>query len=75
MESECQFSFSDLYEAAFGRKPTLEEIAYLKNFSQEELNKRVKEWAKKADWNALDIVGTDGKIYTAFYPKWGKRLL
>lgn len=74
MGPEKNYSFADLYEAAFGKKPAPERIVILLSLPQEEINEVVKEWAKQADWNALDVVGTDGKTYTAFYPKWGKRV-
>jgi hypothetical protein len=71
---ECQYSFEDLFFAAFGRKASLQEIEEFNQLSQESKNQKVKEWAGLADWNVVDRVGVDEKVYTAFYPKWGKRV-
>ena len=71
---ECAYSFRDLFQAAFGREAKPEEMDEFSHLTQEEKNQKVKEWAKLADWNTLDKVGADGQTYTAFYPKWGRRL-
>ncbi len=74
MADNKNYSLADLYEAAFGRKPAFEEIAYLSNLSKEELDQSIKRWAEWADWNVLPVIGLDGRTHLVFYPKWGKRL-
>lgn len=68
MGIECNYSFFDLFRAAFKREPTIEEIAQFENLDQESKNKQVKGWAEKAVWQTKDKIGSDGKTYTAFAP-------
>ncbi len=65
---ECDFSFQDLYAAAFG-KDQKEFTEDLSNLPQKKINVLVKTWAKKANWETEDRVGSDNMVYTAFYPK------
>lgn len=44
-----------------------EEMDAFTNLSQEEKNKKVKEWAEQAHWIVEDRIGSDGITYTAFY--------
>lgn len=67
METSCQFSFDDLFQAAFGRVITEKERRELYGLSQTDRNQRVGEWAKKAGWQTEDRVGTDGIEYRAFW--------
>lgn len=74
MNPACAHSFKDLFEAAFQRPATPEEIEQFRQLSQAEKNTKVREWAKLADWNCSDELGTDHQVYAAFWPKWGKRV-
>lgn len=65
---ECDFSFSDLYKAAFGKNLSKKEKESFANLTQIEINRLVSKWAKKASWKTQDKKGDDGKIYLAFYP-------
>lgn len=64
----CNYSFEDLYKAAFGKEITLQEKKELKKLPQEKINITVKEWAKKANWKTSEIKGSDGNIYLSFHP-------
>lgn len=68
MAIECAFSFRDLFIAAYGREPDGRELQLLYALSQEERNKTVKRWAKKADWEVTERTGSDGVTYLAFAP-------
>ncbi len=68
MGIECNFSFFDLFRAAFKREPTVEEIAHFENLPQSGKNELVKEWAQEAAWETQDKMGSDGQLYTAFAP-------
>ena len=74
MHDECSYSFWDLFEAANKRQATVTEKNNFQKITQEERNKLVKKWAKKASWGVDDRVGSDGKIYTAFCPLWNQTL-
>lgn len=68
MDASCNFSFWDLYTAAFGKPPT---TAFKTNFlsqPQTVINKNVQEWAEKAQWKTEERIGTDKKLYLAFFP-------
>jgi hypothetical protein len=69
MLTECNYSFTDLYIAAFGRTPSEEELLNFGKISQFERNILVKQWAEKAGWEVKDKIGTDGQVYTAFAPE------
>ena len=68
MGIECDYSFYDLYRAAFKRQPTLEQIAHFESLPQSGKNELVKQWAAAAAWETQDKVGSDGVTYTAFAP-------
>jgi hypothetical protein len=68
MSEECQYSFSDLFEAAHKRGLQEAEAMKFVLASQEEKNKIVKELASLAGWKIEDRIGSDGKTYTAFSP-------
>lgn len=70
MGIECDYSFKDLYFAAFGEAPTQDEMVEFLRLDQDVRNERVKLWAEKAGWGTDDRVGTDGPVYTAFCPLW-----
>lgn len=68
MGSECNYSFFDLYEAAFGRKISLKEKMAFQQLSQEEINDLVLVWAEEAGWKTTKKRGSDNKIYRSFHP-------
>lgn len=71
MTNNCLYSFADLFEAAFERKADSTELASLYSLPQEERNRLVSVWAAEAGWLTKDVRGTDGVIYTSFWPKDG----
>ncbi len=73
MSIECQYSFDDLYLAAFQSELSDAERAGFKTLLQSELNRLVADWAAKAGWHTAERVGSDGKIYLAFWPDLSKR--
>lgn len=64
----CNYSFDDLYSAAYGKKITLQEKKELQKLPQEKINSCVVEWAQKAGWKTKEKRGTDGNIYLSFHP-------
>jgi hypothetical protein len=67
MDYACQFSFNDLYQAAFSRSLTEEEKSRLYGLSQNERNQKVGEWVRIAKWGSELRVGSDGVYYRAFW--------
>lgn len=65
---ECNYSFYDLYKAAFGHKVPLKEKIAFQKLEQSEINLLVLEWAKEAGWATRKKKGMDGKIYISFHP-------
>ena len=61
----CNYSFIDLLTGANEDIDTKTLYA----LPQKELNEKVKELCKKAQWYWQDVTGSDGIIYTAFSPK------
>ncbi len=68
MDISCNFSFWDLYKAAFKKNPSKKLKKDFQNLSQIEINKHVLIWAKKAGWQTEERIGSDKKIYLAFFP-------
>ena len=68
MGEECNYSFFDLYKAAYGHRIALKEKRALQKLSQEEINKLVLVWAKEAGWKTKKKKGTDKKVYLSFHP-------
>jgi hypothetical protein len=68
MSIECNFSFSDLYKAAYGKNLSKDEKKKFINLSQEEINNLVLKWAKKAGWKIERKRGNDKEVYIAFHP-------
>lgn len=68
MAEECNYSFSNLFFAAYDRYQTSEEMGEFLILNQENKNNKVMEWAKKAGWQTQERIGTDGKKYLAFAP-------
>lgn len=64
----CNYSFDDLYNAAFGKNLTSKHKKEFQSLSQEEINKLVLTWAKKAGWKATEVKGDDEIIYISFQP-------
>ncbi len=69
MSSHCQYSFADLFEAAFGQQPTRAALEELYALTQDERNIVVRDWVRRAEWESFDITGTDGIEYASFGPK------
>jgi len=69
MSSHCAFSFTDLFEAAFGLKPERVALDELYALSQEERNIVVRDWVRRAEWESFDVKGTDGVVYASFGPR------
>lgn len=68
MSQACAYGFSDLFQAAHGRQPEGSELMELRALALEERNQKVREWADKAGWQTKQMLGQDGKEYTAFAP-------
>lgn len=68
MDSACNFSFWDLYKAAFGKSATPAVKKRFFTLSQKAINKKVTLWAQRAGWKTEERMGTDNKLYIAFYP-------
>lgn len=64
----CNYSFDDLYFAAYKKSLSVYEKEKLQKLPQEKINSLVKEWAQKAGWNTKERRGADNKTYTSFYP-------
>ena len=69
MSQGCAYSFNDLFKAVFNRDMTPEEKADLYAQTQEARNAIVKGWAGQSRWRVEDRIGSDGIIYTAFWPE------
>ncbi|MCB9357579.1 MAG: hypothetical protein H6505_03310 [Calditrichaeota bacterium] len=69
MSSHCDYSFSDLYSAAFGTAPDRVVLEELYALSQDERNVVVRDWAARAGWETVSVVGTDGVTYASFGPE------
>lgn len=71
MDSECAYGFEDLFRAAKQREMTDPERVALAAASQDERNRLVKKWVfeTRGEFCCEDRRGTDGHIYTAFWPK------
>ncbi len=69
MAIECVFSFNDLYKAAFGKQPGELELKSFTSLNQKQRNGLVEKWARQAGWQTKEKLGSDGKIYLAFAPK------
>lgn len=72
MGIECAYSFKDLYLAAFGHEPKVDELLNLYALPQAKKNAVVAKWTKKAGWATSVRLGTDGVEYLAFYPSSSK---
>jgi len=69
MSSHCQYSFADLYQAAFGAKPSKAALEELYALTEDERNIIVRDWVRREEWESFDITGTDGVVYASFGPK------
>ena len=69
MSSHCAYSFTDLFEAAFGEQPAQAAMDELYALSQVERNIVVRDWVRRAEWESFDVTGTDGVVYASFGPK------
>ncbi len=69
MGRECDFSFADLFRAVHGRAWTAQEKQEFETLSQPARNAWVKRLAQSARRTIAteDRLGTDGKVYTAFW--------
>lgn len=64
----CNYSFDDLYKAAFGKSLNPKEKERLQKMPQDKINSCVLEWALKAEWKTKEKIGSDNKVYLVFYP-------
>ena len=71
MGVECAYGFNDLYKAAHGTGLPKEVSESLFGCTQEERNRRVADWARKAGWQTESRIGSDGVEYLAFCPDFG----
>jgi hypothetical protein len=69
MGIECAYSFNDLHLAANGKGLSAQESESFLLLDQNERNALVKQWAELAGWLVEDRVGSDGLVYTAFWPR------
>lgn len=65
---ECDYSFDNLYEAAFSKKISKSLKIKLQKLPQNEINTLVSKWAKKANWVTKKKIGSDKEVYLSFYP-------
>lgn len=65
---ECNYSFDNLYEEAFGRKMSVNKKKEFQTLPQEAINILVNKWAKLASWKTSLKIGRDGKEYLSFHP-------
>lgn len=68
-ENYCNYSFDDLYFAAYKKSLSDQEKNNLQELQQDEVNALVSEWAKKAHWKTMKKIGSDKKVYLAFEPE------
>jgi len=68
MVLNCAYSFDDLHQVVFGCTMTEAEKTALYDLPQTDRNAQVGEWARKIGWQTEDRLGSDGVIYTAFWP-------
>lgn len=68
MNTECNYSYADLYRSAYGKNPTELILKKFTQLPQSGKNNLVKKWAKKAKWQTRRRKGYDGKLYIAFAP-------
>lgn len=69
MQTQCAYSFLDLYQAAFGIDFHNFDSIKFSGLSQSKKNEKVRQWAALAGWQTLDRIGSDGQLYVAFAPK------
>ncbi|MBI4054472.1 MAG: hypothetical protein HY397_04040 [Candidatus Doudnabacteria bacterium] len=70
MDISRNYSFADLYRAAFDKEPSKKELLDLFSSPREQINATVKTWAGRAGWQTEERVGVDGQNYLAFFPKY-----
>ncbi len=64
----CDYSFEDLYKAAYNKSLSNKEKQELQKLPQSKINLLVKKWATKAGWKTVEKKGNDNKIYVSFTP-------
>lgn len=69
MNSYCDYSFADLFRAAFKREAEPAELEALFAKPRAEINATVAEWARIAGWQVREMRGLDGEVYLAFWPE------
>lgn len=65
----CAYSFSDLFQAAYGRGFTAHEEKEFAALTQPKRNQKVRELAKLSGWQTEDVPSLEGPIFTAFWPQ------
>lgn len=69
MGIECDYSYNDLFKAAYNRLPTSKESKLLSQMTQTDRNEYVRKLAQLAEWEIEEKLGSDNQIYTAFAPR------
>ncbi|MEX0672705.1 MAG: hypothetical protein WDZ82_01145 [Candidatus Paceibacterota bacterium] len=68
MALECNYSYKDLYKAAFGKEPTFADLKVLKNLPYPTRERVVQNWIERAGWISKTVHSDDGKSYRMFKP-------
>ena len=68
MDDYCNYSFDDLYKAAFGKKLSTNQKKKLQKLPQEKINQLVEEWTQKAQWLSQEKILPQGTRFLAFSP-------
>ncbi|MEX0930276.1 MAG: hypothetical protein WDZ79_01215 [Candidatus Paceibacterota bacterium] len=68
MAPECDYSYHDLYAAAFGKDPEPGDLVALKNMPHPTRENVIRNWIERAGWISKEVRGEDGKVYTMFAP-------
>ncbi|MEX1026908.1 MAG: hypothetical protein WD049_02715 [Candidatus Paceibacterota bacterium] len=68
MAPECDYSYRDLYIAAFGDEPKPGDLTALKNMPHPTREKVIQNWIERAEWISREVRGDDGKRYKMFKP-------
>jgi hypothetical protein len=71
MGRECDYSFADLFRMVHDRSWTADEQRAFEALTQPQRNQWVREMAAKSGGSIVieDRRGSDGEIYTAFWPR------
>lgn len=67
MADYCNYSFDDLYKAAFGKSLNSQKKLQIKALSQDEINQYVRAWTQRAEW-LLREHHIGGQVFLSFQP-------